>query len=305
MAIIECVANFSEGQDTEKINKIISAITSVPGITLLDHEADKDHNRCVISFVGDTKNIGEAAFQATKQAMELIDLTKHKGEHPRMGATDVVPFIPISDVTTEECVKIAEKVAERISTELKIPTYLYEDAARVPERQNLALVRKGQFEGIREEIKTNPDRKPDFGPSEVHPTAGATVVGARPPLVAYNVYLGTNDVEIAKKIGRWVRHSGGGLRYVKAMGFEIAERNLVQVSMNLVNYEGTPIYRVYELIKAEAARWGVNVVESEIVGLVPQAALNDAVEYYLKLNNFGRGQILEKRLQEVLSNKKE
>ena len=301
MKLVECVPNFSEGRDDEKIKALLKVARSVPNVTILDIESDVDHNRSVLSLVGPPDEIAEVAFRLAKKAMELIDLNKHKGEHPRMGATDVIPFIPISEVTMDECVEIAKKVAERIAKELNIPTYLYEEAATRPERRNLAVIRKGEFEGLREEIKTNPDRYPDFGPNEIHPTAGATAVGARHPLIAFNVYLSTNDINIAKTIARNVRNSGGGLRDVKALGFEIKERNLVQVSMNMVNYKGTPLYRVLELIRAEAKRYGVTTVESEIVGLVPQEALNDSIDYYMQLNNFSRDQILEVRLQKALA----
>ena len=300
MRLVECIPNFSEGRRDEVIQEIVDAILSVRGVYLLDKEADRDHNRSVITVVGNPESVAEAVFRGAKRASELIDLNKHEGEHPRIGATDVIPFVPISDVSMDDCVELAKKVAKRISDELGIPTYLYEEAATRDDRKNLANIRRGQFEGLREEVKTNPDRRPDFGPSELHPTAGATVVGARAPLIAYNVYLGTNNIDIAKQIARNVRHSGGGLRYVKAMGFEIKERGLVQVSMNMVNYEGTPLHRVFELIKAEALRYGVSTVEGEIVGLVPQDALFDASEFYLQLNNFSRDQILERRLQSVL-----
>ncbi len=300
MKLVECIPNFSEGRRDEVIQEIVDAILSVRGVYLLDKEADRDHNRSVITVVGSPESVAEAVFRGAKKASELIDLNKHEGEHPRIGATDVIPFVPISGVSTDDCVELARKVAKRISDDLGIPTYLYEEAATREDRRNLANIRRGQFEGLREEIKTNPDRKPDFGASELHPTAGATVVGARAPLIAYNVYLGTDNIDIAKQIARNVRHSGGGLRYVKAMGFEIKERGLVQVSMNMVNYEGTPLHRVFELIKAEALRYGVSTVEGEIVGLVPQDALFDASEFYLQLNNFSRDQILERRLQSVL-----
>ncbi len=305
MRLVECVPNFSEGRNIEIIDKIVNEMISVPGVYLLDRESDKDHNRSVITIVGTPEAVAEAAFRGTKKAMELIDLNKHQGEHPRIGATDVIPFIPISNVSMEECIELAKKLAKRISDELKIPTYLYEEAATREDRRNLANIRKGQFEGLKEAIKTDPDRAPDFGPRELHPTAGATVVGARYPLIAFNVYLGTNDIEIAKQIARNVRYSSGGLRYVKAMGFEIKERNLVQVSMNMVNYKGTPLYRVFELIRAEARRYGVSIVEGEIVGLVPQEALYDTSEFYLQLNNFSKDQILEVRLQKVLEENKQ
>ncbi len=298
MKLVECVPNFSEGRNKDVVDQIVSAIKSVTGVTLLDRSSDADHNRSVITFVGDASVVGEAAFRGIKKAKELIDLEKHTGEHSRMGATDVVPFIPISGVTMEECIEIAKSLGKRVGDELNIPVYLYEAAATRPERENLANVRRGQYEAIKEAIKTDASKVPDFGPSELG-SAGATAIGARTPLVAFNVYLGTTDVEVAKQIARWVRHSGGGLRYVKGMGFEITERNLVQVSMNMVNYEGTALYRVFELIRAEAERWGVPVVESEIIGLVPQAALYDSVEYYMRLNQFSRDQILEMRLQKA------
>ncbi len=300
MRLVECIPNFSEGRRDEVIQEIVDAILSVRGVYLLDKESDRDHNRSVITIVGSPENVAEGVFRGVKKAAELIDLTKHEGEHPRIGATDVVPFVPISEVSMEDCIDLAKKLAKRISDELGIPTYLYEEAATREDRRNLANIRRGQFEGLREEVKTNPDRQPDFGPNQLHPTAGATVVGARAPLIAYNVYLSTDNVSIAKQIARNVRHSGGGLRYVKAMGFEIKERGLVQVSMNMVNYEGTPLHRVFELIKAEASKYGVSTVEGEIVGLVPQDALFDAIEFYLQLNNFSRDQILERRLQSVL-----
>ncbi len=296
--IVECVPNFSEGRRKEVVDAIVAAITSVPGVKLLDKEMDPDHNRAVITFIGSPEAVKEAAFRGTAKATELIDLNKHQGEHPRIGATDVIPFVPISGVTMEECVKLAEELGERIANELKIPVYLYEEAARVPERKNLANIRKGEFEGLREEIKTNPARAPDFGPREVHPTAGATVVGARMPLIAFNVNLGTNNLEIAKQIARAVRHSGGGLRYVKALGFEIKERGIVQVSMNMTNYQGTPLFRAFELIKREAQRYGVPVIGSEIVGLVPLQALIDVADFYLQLENFTNTQILDLRLFE-------
>jgi glutamate formiminotransferase len=295
--IVECIPNFSEGRRAEVIDEIVAAINTVPGAVLLDRESDADHNRSVVTFVAPPDRVVDAAIAAAKKAAELIDLNDHKGEHPRMGATDVIPFVPISGVTMEDCVELARQCGERMWRELSIPVYLYEKAATRPERENLAAVRKGQFEGIRGEIATNEARLPDFGEARVHPTAGITAVGARPPLIAYNVNLGTSDIEIANKIARAVRHLSGGLRYVKALGFELKDRRIVQVSMNMVNYEGTPLFRVFEMIKREAERYGVPVVGSEIVGLVPQGALNAVADFYLQLEDFSENQILEHRLQ--------
>lgn len=299
--IVECIPNFSEGRRAGVIDEIVGAIKSVKGAVLLDRESDPDHNRSVVTFVAEPSGVVEAALAGVKKAAELIDLTTHTGEHPRMGATDVVPFVPISGVTMDECVQLARRCGERMWQELGIPVYLYEKAATRPERENLAALRKGQFEGIRTDIETNPARRPDFGEARCHPTAGITAVGARPPLIAYNVNLGTSNIEIANKIARAVRHQSGGLRYVKALGFELKDRGIVQVSMNMVNYEGTPLFRVFELVKREAARYGVPVLGSEIVGLVPQAALNAVADFYLQLENFGETQILEHRLQASLS----
>jgi glutamate formiminotransferase len=299
--IVECIPNFSEGRRAGVIDEIVGAIKSVKGAVLLDRESDPDHNRSVVTFVAEPSEVVDAALAGVKKAAELIDLTTHTGEHPRMGATDVVPFVPISGVTMDECVQLARQCGERMWQELGIPVYLYEKAATRPERENLAALRKGQFEGIRADIETNPARRPDFGEPRCHPTAGITAVGARPPLIAYNVNLGTSNIEIANKIARAVRHQSGGLRYVKALGFELKDRGIVQVSMNMVNYEGTPLFRVFELVKREAARYGVPVLGSEIVGLVPQAALNAVADFYLQLENFGESQILEHRLQASLS----
>ncbi|MEO0069346.1 MAG: glutamate formimidoyltransferase [candidate division WOR-3 bacterium] len=294
--IVECVPNFSEGRRPEIIEQIVGAIKSVSGISVLDQEMDTDHNRAVISFVGDPEAVLEAAFRATKTASELIDLNKHQGEHPRIGATDVIPFVPISGVTQAECIELAKRLGKRIADELSIPVYLYELAATRPDRQDLANIRKGEFEGLREAIKTDPDRAPDFGRPEVHPTAGATVVGVRAPLIAYNINLGTTDVKIAERIAKAIRFRDGGFRFVKALGFEVKEKNCVQVSINMTDYTKTPIYRVFETVKREAQRWGVPVLESEIVGLVPQAALIACAKYYLQLNSFKSDQILENRL---------
>jgi glutamate formiminotransferase len=295
--IVECIPNFSEGRNIEVIDQIVAAIKSVAGVVLLDRESDADHNRSVITFVASPDAAIDAAIAGARKAAELIDLNKHIGEHPRMGATDVIPFVPISGVTMDDCVALARATGERMWNELGIPVYLYEKAATRPERENLAALRKGQFEGIRDEIATSEARRPDFGARAVHPTAGITAVGARPPLIAYNVNLGTSDIEVANKIARAVRHLSGGLRYVKALGFELKDRGIVQVSMNMVNYEGTPLFRAFEMIKREAERYGVRVIGSEIVGLVPQRALNQVADFYLQLENFSEDQILEHRLQ--------
>lgn len=298
--IVECIPNFSEGRRADVLAQIVSAIKSVSGVVLLDSESDPNHNRSVVTFVADPDRVVDAAIAGAAAAAELIDLNKHKGEHPRMGATDVIPFVPISGVTMEDCIALARECGERMWNELSIPVYLYEKAASRAERENLAAVRKGQFEGIRDEIAANEARLPDFGEARVHPTAGITAVGARPPLIAYNVNLGTSDIEIANRIARAVRHQTGGLRYVKALGFELADRGIVQVSMNMVNYEGTPLFRVFEMIKREAERYGVPVVGSEIVGLVPQGAFNAVADFYLQLEGFSQNQILEHRLQSAM-----
>ena len=299
-ALVECVPNFSEGRDKAKVDTIIEAM-KMDGVYLLDREMDADHNRCVITLVGDPVKVEEAAIRGVGKAAELIDLTKHTGAHPRLGAADVIPFIPIEGLALEDCVAMARRVGEQIWKRFGVPVYLYEAAAQTPERQNLENVRRGQFEGIREEVKTNPARKPDFGNAELHPTAGATIVGARKFLVAYNVYLNTPDVEIAKKIGKAVRFSNGGLRYVKGMGVPV--RGLAQVSMNLTDTDQTPIARVYEYVKREAARYGVMPLSSEIVGLIPKKALEDAAEWFLQIENFDSSLILENRLAAVMSGK--
>src|SRR5271167_4788605 len=299
-ALVECVPNFSEGRDKAKVDAILEAM-NMDGVYLLDREMDADHNRCVITLVGDPVNIAEAAIRGVGKAAELIDLTKHTGAHPRLGVADVIPFIPIDGVTLADCVAIARKVGEEIWKRFQVPVYLYEAAAQTPERQNLENVRRGQFEGIREEVKTNPARKPDFGKADLHPTAGAVIVGARKFLVAYNVYLNTPDVEVAKKIAKAIRFSNGGLRYVKGMG--VAVRGLAQVSMNLTDTDQTPIARVFEYVKREAARYGVTPQSSEIVGLIPKKALEDAAEWFLQIENFDSSLILENRLAAVMSGK--
>jgi glutamate formiminotransferase/formiminotetrahydrofolate cyclodeaminase len=294
--LVECVPNFSEGRRPEVVDQIVAAIQSSGGVAMLDKEMDANHNRAVVTFVGEPDACVEAAFRGIKKASELIDLTKHSGEHPRIGATDVCPFIPIGGVTNEECVALAKKLAQKVAEELKIPTYLYELAATRPDRTDLANIRKGEFEGLREDIRKNPDRKPDFGPAELHPTAGATVIGARFPLVAYNCNLTTANVDIAKKIAKALRFKDGGFRYAKSLGFEIKEKNCAQVSINMTNYTGTGLHRAFEFVKREAARYGVSVFESEIVGLVPQQALIDAAVWFLQLDGFNNNQILETKL---------
>jgi glutamate formiminotransferase/formiminotetrahydrofolate cyclodeaminase len=295
--LVECVPNFSEGRDPQVIAAILAEIESVDGAQLLDQEMDKDHNRAVVTVVGEPEPVLEAAFKAIAKAAELIDMEKHTGEHPRMGATDVCPFVPISGVTMDDCVRMARELGERVGRELQIPVYLYEAAATRPERENLADVRRGEYEGIRDSIATDPGRKPDFGPSKTHPRAGAIAIGARPYLIAFNVYLGTQNLNIARDIANAIRHAQGGYRYVKAMGFEIKERQQVQISMNLVNYEQTPIFRVFETIKSEANRYGVPVVGSEIVGLTPLKAITKTADFYLQLENFKMSQVLEYKIK--------
>ena len=298
--LVECVPNFSEGRDRAKVDAIVEAM-KLDGVYLLDREMDADHNRCVITLVGEREPIQEAAIRGVGKAAELIDLNTHQGAHPRMGAADVVPFIPIEGVTIEDCVAMARHVGEQIWQRHQIPVYLYEAAATIPERQNLESIRRGQFEGIRAEIATIPARKPDFGDLRVHPTAGATVVGARKFLIAYNMFLNTPDVEIAKKVAKAVRFSSGGMRFVKGAGFLV--RGLAQVSMNLTHFEQTPIHRVFELVKREAARYGVIPVSSEIVGLIPKKALEQAAEWFLQIENFDSSLILENRLSAVMGGK--
>lgn len=299
--IVECVPNFSEGRRPEVVEEIIAAIASTPDVYVLDHEMDADHNRAVVTYVGAVEAVGEAAVRGARAAMRLIDLNHHQGGHPRLGAVDVVPFVPVSGVTMEECVKIAHATGERLWKELGLPVYFYEKAAKRPDRENLAAVRKGQFEGIRDALAADSSRAPDLGEGALHPTAGAAIVGARKFLVAFNMNLSTADVKIADKIARAVRHLSGGLRYVKAMGVMLEGRNIAQVSMNLVDFEGTPIHRVFELVKIEAARYGVNVIGSEIIGLVPQKALDMCSDFYLRVEDFKPEVILENKLAAAMS----
>lgn len=294
--IVEFIPNFSEGRRSEIINALVDEAKSVPGVILLDHSSDASHNRSVFTLVGDPAGIEEAAFKLVKLASEKIDMREHKGEHPRMGATDVIPFVPIQDISIEECVELSKRVAERIWKELEIPSFLYEYSASTPDRQNLAKVRKGQFEGMPEKLLQE-EWAPDYGERHIHPTAGISAVGARPPLVAFNVNLGTSDINIANAIAKTIRGSSGGFKYCKAIGVMLEERNIAQVSMNMVNYDGTPLYRVFEAIRAEAARWGVSIIGSEIIGLTPAKALIDCADYYLKIENFDyKKQVLENHL---------
>lgn len=294
--LVECVANFSEGRRMQVIDDIKEAISSLPDVVLLDQHSDADHNRTVLTFAGAPEEIEEAAYRAIARAAELINLDEHRGEHPRIGAADVVPFVPISGVSMQDCVEIARRLGERVGDELGIPVYLYEEAAARPDRTNLEDIRRGEYEGLKVEIRENPERKPDFGPVELGP-AGAVVIGARPFLIAYNVNLTTGDISIAKKVARAVRHSSGGMRYVKALGMLVEGR--AQVSMNLTNFKRTPLARVVESIRREASRYGVSIHSSELVGLIPQEALVDAAQWYLQLDGLKREQVLEYRLQEA------
>jgi len=297
--IVESVPNFSEGRDAAKVDAIIEAIRSVRGIVILDRELDADHNRSVVTFAGPATTVVEAAFRGVERAVGLIDLRHHTGVHPRIGAADVVPFVPVEGVTLDDCVRLANELAQRLWERLRVPVYLYEAAARRPDRVNLENIRRGQFEGLCDEVRTNPDRRPDFGEAELHRSAGATVVGARKFLIAYNINLNTADVEIAKRIAKAIRFSSGGFRYVKSMGVPLASRKLAQVSMNLTDFEATPIHRVFEAVRAEAARYGASIVGSEIVGLIPKHALEMTAEWYLQVENFHPSLVLENRLAEA------
>jgi glutamate formiminotransferase len=295
--LIECVPNFSEGRDASKIDAIVDAIDAVPGVLLLDRSSDPDHNRSVITMAGEPEVVVEAALRAVGKAAEVIDLRRHTGAHPRIGATDVLPFVPVSGITLKDCVLLARRAGREIWERYRIPVYFYEAAARRPERVNLESLRKGHFEGLRKEVLLNPDRSPDVGEPRLHPSAGATVVGARKFLIAYNINLATPDVEIAKRIAKAVRFSSGGLRHVKAMAVDLRARGLAQVSMNLTDFEQTPVARVFEMVKSEAARHGVGIAGSEIVGLIPRRALESAAASYLQLENFSATQVFENRLQ--------
>ncbi len=293
--IIECVPNFSEGRDKKKIEKLADVFRGKWGVKLLDYSGDSDHNRSVITVVGEPETLKNAVIEVIGKAVELIDLRKQSGQHPRMGSVDVVPFIPIKNVSMAEAVAISKEVAKEVGERYGVPTFLYEASASAPHRVNLANVRKGEFEGLLEKMKL-PEWKADYGPSSPHPTAGAIAIGARRPLIAYNINLSTNNIEIASAIAKKVRHSGGGLRYCKAMGVELKERNTAQVSMNLTNYTITSIYQVHEMVRMEAQRYGVNIIGSEIIGLVPMAALAESAAYYLGIENFSIKQVLENKL---------
>ena len=295
--LVECVPNFSEGRRPEVIEAIAEEVRQVANVKLLDIKADPSHNRVVVTFVGEPQAVKQAAFNCCKKAAELIDMEKHHGEHPRIGATDVIPFIPVKNVSMEECAQLADELAQEIAAKLNIPVYLYEEAAKIPGRKALPDIRKGQYEGLKTEI-SKPERRPDYGPAQLHPTAGATVVGARQFLIAYNINLDTSDVNIAKKIANSIREAKGGYKYVRAMGVtvQIGDRDIAQVTINMVNYQGTPLFRVFETVKSEAARYGVNVLGSEIIGLTPMQALLDAAEFYLRLDGFDRKQVLEDNL---------
>ncbi len=299
--LIECVPNFSEGRDEKKVDALVEAARSVAGVAVLDREMDADHNRSVLTLAGAPEAVLEAALRAVGKAVELIDLNQHRGVHPRIGATDVVPFVPVEGVTLEECVGLAVRAGEEVWRRYQVPVYFYEAAARRPDRTNLENIRRGQFEGLREEIAAKPERAPDIGEPRVHPTAGATVVGARKFLIAYNINLNTPDVEIAKRIARAIRFSSGGFRYVKAMGVPLTSRNLAQVSMNLTDFEQTPVHRVFETVRAEAERYGASIVGSEIVGLIPKKALEMAAEHFLRCENFRPEVVFENRLAEALT----
>lgn len=298
--LVECVPNVSEGRNQGAIAAMAAAIRAVPAVRLLHVQSDPDHHRSVFTFVGEPEGVAEAVYRLFEAALPRVDLRSHRGEHPRMGAVDVVPFVPVRGVTMADCVALARQVGAEIWQRFRVPVYLYAEAATRPEREDLAEIRKGEFEGFFEKIK-DPIWAPDFGESAVHPTAGVTAVGAREFLIAFNVNLGTTDLRVAKEIAKAVRFSSGGLRYVKALGLELKERGIVQVSMNLTNFRKTPIPRVLELVRRETERFGVPVVGTEIVGLIPEEALAQVAEYYLQLENFSVGQILERRIEEALS----
>ncbi|MGK4025131.1 glutamate formimidoyltransferase [Bacteroides fragilis] len=295
--IVECVPNFSEGRDLEKIDRIVAPFRARSGVKLLDYSNDEDHNRLVVTLIGEPEALRDAVIEAIGVAVELIDLNHHRGQHPRMGAVDVVPFIPIKNVTMDEAVSLSREIGEKVAGLYHLPVFLYEKSATAPHRENLAAVRKGEFEGMAEKMKL-PEWHPDYGPTGCHPTAGVVAIGARMPLVAYNINLSTDNLEIATKIAKNIRHINGGLRYVKAMGVELKERNITQVSINMTDYTRTALYRAFELVRIEARRYGVTILGSEIVGLVPMEALIDTASYYLGLENFSMRQVLESRIME-------
>ena len=295
--IVECVPNFSEGRDQKKIEAIVDSFRGKAGVKLLDYSSDENHNRSVVTVVGEPEPLKAAVLEAVGKAVELIDLTKHEGQHPRMGAADVIPFIPIRNTSMEECIALSKEVGEEIAKRYNFPVFLYEKSASAPHRENLAAIRKGEFEGMEEKIH-EPEWHPDFGPEQRHPTAGTVAVGARMPLVAFNINLNTNRLDIATAIGKRIRHINGGYRFVKAMGVDLADRGIVQVSINMTDFTRTALYRVFETVRFEAQRWGVTIAGSEIIGLVPMQALVDTAEYYLGLEDFSMQQVLESRIME-------
>jgi glutamate formiminotransferase len=297
MPTIECIPNVSEGRRPEVVERMAHAIRAVPGVRLLDSSSDASHNRSVFTMAGDAEPLKVAVLALFEQATAAIDLRSHRGEHPRLGAVDVVPFVPIEGVTMDQCVALAKQLGAEVAQRFGVPVYLYEDASSNPLRKNLEDIRRGEFEGLSQKM-ASPGWAPDFGPAQPHPSAGASVVGARMPLIAYNINLNTDRLDVAKKIAAAIRHSSGGLRYVKAMGVKVEDRNLAQVSMNLTNYQKTPIFRVFEMVKREAERYGVSILESEVVGLIPSGALTSAAEFYLQLEKFSDGQILENKLRQ-------
>ena len=297
MPIIECVPNISEGRRPEVVDGVVARLRQVPGVRVLDHSSDPSHNRSVLTLAGDAAPLKEAVLALFEAAIPAIDLRQHTGEHPRLGAVDVVPFVPIEGVTMEACVALAKATAAEVARRFQVPVYLYEDASDNPSRKNLEDIRRGEFEGLAAKM-ASPGWAPDYGPPAPHPSAGATVIGARMPLIAYNINLATDRLDVAKKIAAAVRHSSGGFRYVKAMGVRLEDRGIVQVSMNLTNYQKTPIFRVFEAVKSEAARYGVSILESEIIGLVPAAALHATAEHVLQLSEFTPNQVLETRLRQ-------
>jgi glutamate formiminotransferase / 5-formyltetrahydrofolate cyclo-ligase len=296
MPIIESIPNVSEGRRSEVVEKLADAIRNTAGVRLLDYSSDASHNRSVFTLVGDAGPLKQATLALFDAALANIDLRQHSGEHPRLGAVDVVPFVPIEGVTMDQCVALAEDVGAAVAERFGIPIYLYEEASKDPLRKNLEDIRRGEFEGLAAKMGS-PGWAPNFGPHQPHASAGASVIGARMPLIAYNINLNTDRVDVAKKIAAAIRHSSGGLRYVKAMGLKLDDRNIAQVSMNLTNYQKTPIFRVFEMVKREAERYGVSILESEIVGLIPSAALVSSAEFYLQLERFGGEQILENKLR--------
>jgi len=297
--LVETVPNFSEGRDQEKIDAIVKPFKETEDVKLLDASADKDHNRLVVTAIGTPEAVEKAIYDSTKIAIAEIDMEKHEGEHPRMGAVDVIPFTPVKNIEMEEAKELADRVAKKLSDDFNLPIFMYEESASNEKRRNLAKIRKGQYEGMKEKIK-EPEWQPDYGPAEIHSSAGVTAVGARMPLVAFNINLDTDNKEIADKIARKIRHSGGGLRYCKAIGIDLKDKGIAQVSMNMTNYKGTSLYQVMEMVKFEAERFGVNIIGSELIGLLPSEALFDVAEYYLKLEDFELDQVIENRLLEDL-----